>query len=127
MRQGEREERSRGAETRRKKKRSEKISLASLKARRKKEAVDEWRKERVSGCKGSRAFRVPKEGEVPRIPAELRGAPKRIGSRFSQLASGHAMIAPFIKEKFGWIDSDLCWWCGTARQTREHLFKGCTT
>ena len=79
----------------------------------------------MSGCKGSRAFRVSKEGEVPRIPTELRGAPKRIGSRFSQLASGHAMTAPFIKEKFGWINSDLCWRCGAARQTREHLFKEC--
>ena len=35
------------------------------------------------------------------------------------------MIAPFLKEKFGWIDSDICWWCGTRRQTREHLFKEC--
>lgn len=33
------------------------------------------------------------------------------------------MIAPFIKEKFEWIDYDSCWWCGSARQAREHLFK----
>ena len=33
------------------------------------------------------------------------------------------MIAPFIREKFCWIESDTCWWCGSARQTREHLFK----
>ena len=25
------------------------------------------------------------------------------------------------------MDSDLCWWCGSARQTREHLFKECIT
>ena len=36
------------------------------------------------------------------------------------------MIAPFLKEKFGWIDSDRCWWCGSGRQTREHLFKECS-
>ena len=35
------------------------------------------------------------------------------------------MIAPFLKEKFGWIGSDVCWWCGSGRQTREHLFKEC--
>ena len=42
---------------------------------------------------------------------------------FFQLSSGHAMIAPFLKEKFGWIESDQCWWCSRGRQTREHLFK----
>ena len=36
------------------------------------------------------------------------------------------MIAPFLKEKFKWIDSDLCWWCTKSRQTREHLFEGCS-
>ena len=34
---------------------------------------------------------------------------------------------PFLKDRFGWVDSDLCWWCGSARQTREHLFKECIT
>ena len=33
------------------------------------------------------------------------------------------MIAPFLKEKFGWIESDSCWWCSGGRQSREHLFK----
>ena len=36
------------------------------------------------------------------------------------------MVAPFVKEKFGWLESDLCW-CDMARQTREHLFKECIT
>ena len=35
------------------------------------------------------------------------------------------MIAPFLKEKFGWVSSDQCWWCSCDRQTREHLFKEC--
>ena len=34
------------------------------------------------------------------------------------------MIAPFLK-KFGWIESDSCWWCSGGRQSREHLFKEC--
>ena len=46
---------------------------------------------------------------------------------FFQLLSGHAMIAPFLKEKWGWIDSDRCWWCGGGRQSRDHLFKECIT
>lgn len=37
------------------------------------------------------------------------------------------MPAPFLKEGFGWIESDICWWCGTGRQTREHCFKKCRT
>ena len=35
------------------------------------------------------------------------------------------MIAPFLKDKFGWVESDQCWWCGSGRQSREHLFKEC--
>ena len=37
------------------------------------------------------------------------------------------MIAPFLKEKFGWIELDSCWWCSGGRQSREHLFKECKT
>ena len=58
---------------------------------------------------------------------ELRQAPKETASRFFQLASGHAMITPFLKDRFGWVDPALCWWCGTGRQAREHLFKECVT
>ena len=101
--------------------------MAFLKAQRKRKAVREWREEIIQRCQGGRTFRAPAEGEVPRIPAELRRAPKELASRFFQLASGHAVIAPFVKERLGWTDSDLCWWCGSARQTREHLFKECIT
>ena len=52
---------------------------------------------------------------------------RELASRFFQLALGHAMTAPFLKEKFGWTDSHICWWCGAGRQTREHLFKECMT
>ena len=37
------------------------------------------------------------------------------------------MMAPFLKKKFGWVDSDSCWWCSGGRQSREHLFKECKT
>ena len=37
------------------------------------------------------------------------------------------MMAPFLKDKFGWIESDSCWWCSGGRQSREHLFKECKT
>ena len=37
------------------------------------------------------------------------------------------MIAPFLRDKFGWVESDQCWWCDSGRQSREHLFKECRT
>ena len=90
-------------------------------------AVSMWREEIISRSKGRRSFRLPWEGEVPRIPPDLRRAPKEVASRFFQLASGHAMIAPFLRDKFGWVESDSCWWCSGGRQSREHLFKECRT
>ena len=50
--------------------------------------------------------------------------PLLLASRFFQLSSGHAMIAPLLVEKFGWVDSDLCWWCGSARRAGGRLFGG---
>ena len=102
-------------------------SLSFLKAQIKKKANMEWREEIIKRSQGRRSFRVPKEGRVPRIPPGLWNAPKEIASRFFQIASGHVMIAPFLREKFGWVESDGCWWCGGGRQTREHLFKECRT
>ena len=37
------------------------------------------------------------------------------------------MIAPFLKDWWGWIDTDSCWWCEKGRQSRDHLFKECKT
>ena len=84
-----------------------------------------WRDEITRRCRGRVSFPIPKEGEVPRVPPGLVRAPKEVASRFFQLASGHAMIAPFLKEKFGWVESDSCWWCSGGRQSREHIFKEC--
>ena len=72
-----------------------------------------------------RGYATPRapHDSIPKIPKELQKAPEKLASRFFQLASGHAMIAPFLKEKLGWIRSNICWWCESGRQTREHLFK----
>lgn len=59
------------------------------------------------------------------IRAAYRNTPKAIASRFYQLPSGHALIAPFLKEKGRWTDPEICWWCGGGRQARVHLFKEC--
>ena len=63
---------------------------------------------------------IPTSGTRPGIPAGLCLTPKRIAARFFQLYSGHALIAPFLKDRLGWIESDVCWWCGGGRQSREH-------
>ena len=102
------------------------ISLAFIKGQARREANMEWREmiKNLNRKRKGNTFRRGGEG-IPKIPEAIRRAPKAIASRFFQLASGHAMIAPFLKEKFKWVDSDLCWWCTKGRQTREHLFKEC--
>ena len=81
------------------------VSRSFLKATLRKRAIDVWRNEIIRRGKGRRPYRIPREGEVPRIPTILQKAGKELSSRFFQLASGHAMIAPFLKEKFGWVES----------------------
>ena len=80
-----------------------------------------------NGGKKRGAFKGPDRRRGPRIREPLRRARKRTASIFYQMLSGHAMIAPFLKEKWGWIDTDQCWWCRGGRQSRDHLFKECTT
>ena len=45
-----------------------------------------------------------------RHQSKLRQAPKRVAARCFQLLSGHATIAPFLKDKWGWTDREICWW-----------------
>ena len=90
-------------------------------------AVGAWRDEIRRRGKGGRRYQIPRGDEVLGIPKALQRTNKELASRFFQLASGHAMIAPFLKEKFGWVESDSCWWCSSGRQSREHLFKECRT
>ena len=101
------------------------LSGSFLKATLRQRAVRAWRDVIVRRGAGRRPYRIPREGEVPRIPTALRGARKELASRYFQLASGHAITAPFLKDKFGWVESDQCWWCSCGRQSREHLFKEC--
>ena len=72
-------------------------SLAFFKTQVKKRAITDWREEIIKRSQGKRSFRVPAEGRVPRIPSGLWRAPKELASRFFQIVSGHAMIAPFLK------------------------------
>ena len=101
------------------------ISGSFMKAMFRRRAVDSWRESIIRGGTGRRPYRIPREGMVPRIPAALGRARKSLASRFFQLASGHAIIAPFLKDKFDWVNSDQCWWCSCSRESREHLFKEC--
>ena len=101
------------------------VSRAFMKAMFRRRAIDSWRESIVMGGSRQRSYVIPGEGTVPRIPPALGLARRDLAVRFFQLASGHAMLAPFLKEKFGWISSDQCWWCGSGRQSREHLFKEC--
>jgi hypothetical protein len=51
-----------------------------------------------------------------------------VAAQYYQLMTGHAVIAPYLKEKLKKKDSDTCWWCEAGRrQTRDHLFKECST
>ena len=72
---------------------------------------------------GRGAYTLPHHGARPGIRPALRGARKSVAARFYQLMSGHVMIAPFLRDRWGWIDTDKCWWCEEGRQSREHLFK----
>ena len=103
------------------------ISITFIKAQARIRANKEWKKmiARLNSRRGYTTVRKPRD-RIPGIPLELQEVPKELASRFFQLASGHAMIAPFLREKLGWIDSDVCWWCSSGRQTREHLFRECS-
>lgn len=69
------------------------MSRAFLKSRLKRIATTRRREEISRRCKGRRPYHIPREGEVPRIPAGLQRVPKELASHFFQLASGHALIA----------------------------------
>lgn len=86
------------------------VSLAFLKTRRTAKATEEWRSGITTRSRGKKVFRNPRTGARPRIRAELGRVPKEAESRFYQLECGHAMLAPLLKDKLGWITPDLCWW-----------------
>ena len=115
--------------------------MASLKRRISEGVREKWiadTRTRMSGATGGGnfsgardrkrgAFQGPDRVRGPTIRKPLRRAEKRVASVYYRLLSGHAMIAPFPKERWGWIDTDQCWWCNRGRQSRVHLFKECST
>ena len=104
-------------------------SLAYMKRRTTERTNERWITDTTTRMgkkdRGRGAYAGPGRGAKPRIRTHLRKAGKSVASRFFQLLSGHAMIAPFLKDRWGWTDSDRCWWCSGGRQSRDHLFKEC--
>jgi len=96
-------------------------SMAYLK-RRATEAKTRGTKVWIAGrTKRRRSYIPPKNTGFRK---ELKGERKAIASRYYQLLTGHALIAPFLNEKLKKTDSDQCWWREAGkRQTRDHLFK----
>jgi hypothetical protein len=80
-----------------------------------------WIKSRTSQ---RRVYILPKKTG---FRVQLRDVKKEVASRYYQFLTGHALTAPYLKEKHKKQDSDECWWCESGkRQTREHLFKECS-
>ena len=104
------------------------LSLAFLNRRTTERIVDRWNTDtrtRLESRGRRGAFTGPDRRARPRIRPLLTTTGKRVASRYFQLLSGHAMIAPFLRDRWGWTESDSCWWCDGGRQSRDHLFKEC--
>ena len=84
-----------------------------------------WIRGREQRREGGAPFPLPSQGARPGIRPVLRTTRKRVAARFFQLLSGHPLITPFLRDRWGWIETDRCWWCEEGRQSREHLFKEC--
>ena len=48
-----------------------------------------------------------REGRETTHPEAVPTASKRVAARYHQLPDGHTMTAAFLREKWGWADSDL--------------------
>lgn len=96
-------------------------SLAYLKRKTadiRREETKKWITNRTSK---SKAYILREKTEMRKL---LKNEKKEVASRFYQLLMGHAVIAPYLKEKLKKMESDVCWWCESGRrQTRELLFK----
>lgn len=101
-------------------------SLAFLRRRATKRATRLWKEDIDRRNAGRRTFRPPTYGDIPpRHQAPVEKGHQEVAARFFQLLSGHSMTAPFLRDRWGWVDSDRCWWCEKSRQSRDHLFKEC--
>lgn len=102
-------------------------SLAFLRRRTTERAAQQWRQDIETKNAGRRTFRLPTAASRPAIRPRLCRAHRDLATRLFQRLSSHALTAPFLKERWGWTETDKCWWCGRGRQSREHLFKECPT
>jgi hypothetical protein len=51
-----------------------------------------------------------------RFRAKLRNEKKEeVASRYFKFLTGHALTAPYLKEKLKKRDSDECWWCESGK------------
>ena len=91
------------------------FSLAYLRRRATERTTRRWREDIEESNAGRRSFRLPTATSRPGIRPQVGIAPKGVAARFFQLLSGHAVTAPFLEERWGWIDTDICWWCNKGR------------
>lgn len=105
--------------------RSDPVILAFLEGKGAEGPMERWRGDMVGTNSKKRVFRLPRVGARPGIRRQLRAASEAVAARFYHLLSSRAVSETSPKGGWGWTDSDECWWCGTGRQSREHLFKEC--
>jgi hypothetical protein len=72
--------------------------------KRRKEAFDRLK----ASIAASRGYQARK---TPNIRHKLHRTWKVLASRYYQLMTGDAMIAPYLKHKIKTSDPDTCWWC----------------
>ena len=76
-------------------------SLAYLRRRTTERATTAWRRDIEKRNAGKRSFRLPTARSRPGIRRLLQAANKSVAGRFFQLLSGHAVLAPFLKDGWG--------------------------
>jgi hypothetical protein len=58
------------------------------------------------------------------INQTLAKAPKLYAGRYYQLKIGHASVGKYLK-RINAVETDDCWWCGSAAQNTQHLLADC--
>jgi hypothetical protein len=95
--------------------------LARIMTEARTKATKEWSE---TDTAKSKAYILRKEMGLRK---NLRHEKKEVSSQFYQLLSGHALTAPYLKEKLRKSETDTCWWCESGKkQTSDHLFKECS-
>ena len=80
-------------------------SLEYLRRRATEQAIQTWRDDTRRRAGGRRSFVLPSADSRPAIRPAPRRVPKGVAARFFQLLNGHAMIPPFLRDKWGRIDT----------------------